>query len=133
AAFTRELRELNEEKEKLEKLRHSEKEWLRKGILATQDYIKRELDVVEVEKESFAATMRHEQLVLSEKARNEHSQLIRAFELRRMDLEIDMHNKQEEIEKGLYRRERVNEEEREKELTRISNLREVVEKEIQEM
>lgn len=133
ASITKELREIDEEKEKLAKLQHSEEERLKKEKLATQDYIQRELENVRLEKESFAALMKHEQSVLSENAQNEHSQLLREFELRRRDLEIDLQNKQEEMEKQLQEREKAFEGERERELGNISYLKGVVRREMDEM
>lgn len=129
----RDLRQIVEEKEKLEKLQHSEEERLRKEKHAMQDHIRGQLEALEQEKESFAATMRHEQSVLSEKAQNERSQMLQEFELQRKDLETDLQNKREEMEKHLQERERAFEEERERERNNINHLNEVAERQWEEV
>ncbi|KAK9277409.1 hypothetical protein L1049_006952 [Liquidambar formosana] len=133
AEVTKELKEIERERENLEKLQYSEEERLKTEKLAMQDYIQRELEAVKLQKESFAATMKHEQFVLSEKARNEHSQMLQDFELQRRDLETDLQNRREELEKHLQGRERAFEEERERELNNISYLKEVSRREVDEM
>ncbi|KAI8024454.1 Protein CROWDED NUCLEI 1 [Camellia lanceoleosa] len=102
-----EKEEIDGEKEKVEKLQHSEEEQLQKERLVMQDYTQRESESVKLEKESFAAMMKHEQSVLSKKALSQHSQLLCEFEL--------------EFE------------EREKELTNISYLKGFFHKEMEEM
>ncbi|PSR88234.1 Protein CROWDED NUCLEI like [Actinidia chinensis var. chinensis] len=132
-SITRELKEIDEEKAKLEKMRHSEEEGLKKERLATQDYIQRELENVRLEKESFAALMKHDQSALSEKAENERRQLLHEFELRGRELETDLQNRQEEMEKQLIEKERALEVKREKELSNTNYLKGVVEREMEEM
>lgn len=132
-AVNKELRDISEQKEKFEKLRHSEEEKLEKDKLATQDFIQRELEALRVQKETYNATMRQEQSLLSEKARNEHGQLLHDFELRKRNLEMDLQNRQEEMEKNLREQEQAFEEEKEKELSNISYLKEVVRKDMEEL
>ena len=133
AAITKEMKELGEEREKIEKLQLSEEERLKKEKLAMEDHIQREFEAVRIEKESFAAIMKHEQVTLSEKAQNDHSQMLRDFELRKRDLEIEMQNRQDKIQKCLEEKERAFEEERERKLNNLNHLKEVAGQEIEEM
>ncbi|KAL2559355.1 Protein CROWDED NUCLEI 1 [Forsythia ovata] len=133
AKVTRELQQIEEQKVMIEKLKCAEEKKLNENKLATESYIRRELEALRLEKESFAATMRHEQLALSEKTQSEHDQLIHDFETRRADLEADMLNKQEEIEKNLEGRERAFKEQREKELGNISYLKDITRKDMEEI
>ncbi|KAF8399184.1 hypothetical protein HHK36_015049 [Tetracentron sinense] len=133
AEITKELKEVGEEKARFEKLKNSEEERLKNEKLATQDHIRNELEALRLEKESFAASMEHERSVISEKARNEHSQMLQDFELRKRELETDLQNRQEEMEKHQWERERSFEEERERELSNINYLREVARREMEEM
>nr|GMC87794.1 protein CROWDED NUCLEI 2 [Ipomoea batatas] len=133
AAVAKELENVREEKEMLEKLQHDEDERLRNKKTTTEEYIKRELEAIKIEKESFAAMMRQEKLMLSEKAENDYNQLLHGFEARRKDLETDLHNKQEEMERILQEKNRAFEEEKEKELSKLNYLKDVVNKEREEV
>ncbi|PIN25939.1 hypothetical protein CDL12_01353 [Handroanthus impetiginosus] len=133
AALTRDLQQLEQEKKMIEELNYSAEKQLKEDKKATEDYIKREMEALRLEKESFAATMKYEQLVLSEKAQHEHNQLLNDFETRSSDLEADMLNKQEEMERTLQERERALEEKMEKEYSNISHLKDVAQKEMDDV
>ncbi|KAF8389818.1 hypothetical protein HHK36_024337 [Tetracentron sinense] len=133
AQIAKELKEVIKEKEKLDKLKLSEEDRLKSEKLGTQDYIQRELEALRLEKESFAASMEHEQSVISEKSRSQHSQMLHDFDIRKRELETDMRNRQEEMEKQLCQRERAFVEERDGELKNINYLREVAQREMEEM
>lgn len=133
AELTRELQQLEQEKTRIGKMRSSIEKQLKEDKIATEDYIKRELEALRIEKELFAETMKHEQSMLSEKARHEHDQLLRDFETRTRDLEADMLNKQEEMERTRQEGERIFEDKTEKEHRNISRLKEVVQKEMEDM
>lgn len=133
AEVTRELQQLGEDKKTIEKLKHSLEKKLEEDKIATENYIKREVETLRLEKESFAATMKHEQSMLSEKASNEHNQLLHDFETRKRHLEAEMRDKQEEFEKSLHGRERAFEEKIEKERSNISYLKDVANKEMENM
>ncbi|KAH6797906.1 hypothetical protein C2S52_022460 [Perilla frutescens var. hirtella] len=133
AEVTRELQQLDEDKKMVEKMKHSLEKQLEEDKIATENYVKRELEVLRLEKESFAATMKQEQSMLSEKSRHEHNQLLHDFETRKRDLEADIQNKQEELEKSLQEREKAFEEKSEKEHSNISHLKEVVQREMENM
>ncbi|XP_017227000.1 nuclear matrix constituent protein 1-like [Daucus carota subsp. sativus] len=132
-ALSREIKLIGEEKEKFEKFRLSMEEKIKNDRLATEDYIRRELETLETEKETFATITRQEQSLISEKAELEYSQMLHEFELRRKDLEVDIQKKRDELESHMSEREREFEEEREKEHNNISRLKEVAQKDMEEL
>ncbi|KAH7516601.1 hypothetical protein FEM48_Zijuj10G0152400 [Ziziphus jujuba var. spinosa] len=131
--INREHEEIVKEKENFEKLRLLEEDRLKEEKRAVDDYIKRETENLKLEKDLFAAKMNDEKLALSEKAQFEHGQMVRDFDLQRRDLETDMENRKEEMEKILHERQRAFEDEREKEINNINYLKEVVQKEREEL
>ncbi|KAI3931256.1 hypothetical protein MKX01_040173 [Papaver californicum] len=133
AEITKELKQVREERERLEKLKQSEEERLKTEKLETHEYVQRELELLRLQKESFEADMEHERSVMSEKARTEREDMLRDFELRKRELEVNMQNRREEMEKELRDRERAFEEQRERDLNNINNLREVAEREMEDM
>ncbi|KAL3631309.1 hypothetical protein CASFOL_024293 [Castilleja foliolosa] len=133
AGLTRELQQLEKQKTMLEKLKELGNKQLEEQKIATEAYIKREKENLRLDQESFAATMKHEQSVLSEKARLEHNQLHREFETRKRNLEADMLNKEEEVKQTIQERERKFEEKLERENRNIARLKEQVEKEIEDV
>lgn len=131
--INKEQKKIAEEKEKFEKVWHSEEERLKKEERAMRDYVQRELEVIRLEKESFEATTRHEQLVLSEKANNDHRKMLEDFEMQRMNHETELLNRQDKMEKELQKRKRAFEEKRERVLNDISYLKDVAQREMQEI
>ncbi|GFP94568.1 putative nuclear matrix constituent protein 1-like protein [Phtheirospermum japonicum] len=133
AGLTRDLQQLEKEKKMLEKLKESGEKQLEAQKIATEAYIKREKENLRVDQESFAATMKHEQSELSEKARLEHNLLHHEFETRKRDLEADMLNKEEGMKQTIQEKERKFEEKLERENRNIARLKEQVEKEVEDM
>ncbi|KAM7510235.1 hypothetical protein LguiB_009110 [Lonicera macranthoides] len=133
AEIQKELESLTQQKEKLEKLKHAEEERLNNEKLETQNYVQRELESLKLAKDSFEATMEHEKSVMAEKIQNERTQMLRDFEVQKRELETEMQNTKEEMENRLNEREKLFEEERERELNNINYLREVAHREMEDM
>ncbi|KAL9427588.1 hypothetical protein AB3S75_029722 [Citrus x aurantiifolia] len=133
AEVEKELKKISEQTEKLEKEKLSVEERIKRDKHLAEDHIKREWEALEVAKESFKATMDHEQSMITEKAESERRQLLHDFELQKRKLESDMQNRQEELEKDLKEKERLFEEEKERELSNINYLRDIARKEMEEM
>jgi hypothetical protein len=127
----KELKEVTEKKEEAEKVKHSEEERLKNEKLANQEYIQRELEDLKLAKESFAAQMEQEKLAIAEKDESERSQMLHDLELRKRQLETDMQNQLEDKERDLREREKLFQEERERELDNINYLREVARREME--
>uniref|UniRef100_A0A803LAR6 Nuclear matrix constituent protein 1-like protein n=1 Tax=Chenopodium quinoa TaxID=63459 RepID=A0A803LAR6_CHEQI len=128
AEVERELKKLTEEKEKWEKWRHLEEERLRNESLVSQKKMESELKAFELEKGSFAAHMEYQKSLLSEREETEKRKMIDDLERKKRDLEIEMRKVIEEKEINLSERERLFEEEREKEQNNLNYLREIAER-----
>uniref|UniRef100_M4CJ26 Nuclear matrix constituent protein 1-like protein n=1 Tax=Brassica campestris TaxID=3711 RepID=M4CJ26_BRACM len=133
AEIETELKNLADQKEKLERNTHLEEERLRKEKQEAIDNMKREVETLEVAKAAFADTMEHERSVISKKAESERSQLLHDVEMLKRKLESDMQSKLEERERELQAKEKLFEEEREKELSNINYLRDVARREMTEV
>ncbi|KAG6618008.1 hypothetical protein I3842_Q135600 [Carya illinoinensis] len=131
AEIEKELKKVTEQNEEVEKLTHSEEERLKNEKLVTQEYIERELEDLKLAKESFAAQIDHEKLVNAEKAKSERMQMLHDLELQKRELETDMQNQMEEKEKNLHEREKLFQEEKERQLDNINYLREVARREME--
>ncbi|XP_038691296.1 protein CROWDED NUCLEI 1-like isoform X2 [Tripterygium wilfordii] len=129
----KELKSVIEQKEKFEKQTHYEEERLKSEKQLTQDYIKRELEALEAAKESFAASMEHDQSMMSEKVQCERNKFLHEFEILKTELETDLQHRREELEKQLHEKEKSFNEEKDRELGSINKLREVASREMEEM
>lgn len=129
----KEQKNVNDQKEDLEKLIHSEEERLKNEKAAAQDYVRREQEDLKLAKESFAAHVEHEKKVFSEQAQCERSQMLHDYEIQKRELETDMHNRLLEMEKQLREKEKSFEEEKERELDNINYLREVARRDMEEL
>lgn len=133
AEISREQSIVDAENEKFRKLQHTEEERLKREKQSMQDHIKKELQKFELEKESFSDTMRHEKLILSEKSKSDHAQMLQDFESQKRSLENEIQKKQEEMELDLQERERAFQQEMEREHNNITVLKDVTEKEWEEV
>ncbi|XP_004514409.1 protein CROWDED NUCLEI 1 isoform X2 [Cicer arietinum] len=133
ADVVKELKNVSQQKEEVLKLQQFEEEKLKNEKQSTEDYLKRELETLQSAKESFAAEMELEKSSLAEKAQNEKNQMLLDFELRKKELEADVQNQLEQKEKDLLERKKLFEEKRESELNNINFLREVANREMEEM
>ncbi|XP_065880190.1 nuclear matrix constituent protein 1 [Euphorbia lathyris] len=131
--LSKELKEITKEREKFEKLRHNEKEKMKKKKNKMEEYIQKEMEALRLEKESFELRKRHEQLALSEKAETLHDQMVQDFESQRISFGTDSRSRKEEMEKDLLERERSFKIRGEKELKDLMYLKEVAEKELEKI
>ncbi|KAL1812174.1 hypothetical protein ACET3Z_022239 [Daucus carota] len=132
AEYLRMQAQLKEEIKFFEKFKQSEEDRLKNDRLAMKDHVKRELETLELEKETFATKMRQEQSLISEKAQLERRQMLNEFEQRRKDLEVDLQKKREELEAHMSERERAFMEERERDYNNMNYLNEAAQKDVEE-
>ncbi|XP_010556395.1 PREDICTED: protein CROWDED NUCLEI 2 [Tarenaya hassleriana] len=133
ADFNKEQVKLAEEQAKFERFRLLEEERLKKEESALKDRIKHELDDIRLQKESFEANMEHERSALHEKAKLEHMKMFEDLESMRRNLETELQGKKEQSEKGLQEKVAKFEEKRMRELSEIDHLKQVMDREMEEM
>ncbi|KAK9050684.1 hypothetical protein SSX86_030345 [Deinandra increscens subsp. villosa] len=133
AQIKEELESVAAEREKMEKLNHLGEERLKNMRLETESYIERELNSLNLAKESFAANMEHEKSVLSEKYNSKESKMLHDFEVKKQELETELRKREMEIENRMREQVKSFEEEREKELANVKYLGEVANREMEEM
>lgn len=129
AEITRKQHDTDAERESLRQLQNSGEERLKREKQHMQDHLKKELEKLELEKESFRDSMKQDKLLLSEKVTNEKAQMVQDFESKTRNLENEIQKRQEEMEKDLQERERKFQEEMRRELDNINILKDVTEKE----
>ncbi|EPS61136.1 hypothetical protein M569_13662 [Genlisea aurea] len=122
-----------EQKSQLEKQIQSQEENLKNEKQENRLHVERELSILELSKETFAATMKHEKAELAERLQSERSQLINDFEKRKHELEAELQRKQEDLESRFSEKVKLFEEQKESELNDINYLREVARREMEEM
>ncbi|KAF9626146.1 hypothetical protein IFM89_031273 [Coptis chinensis] len=127
------LKQVNEEKNKIEKLKLHNEESLKNQNLVAQNHIRQKMEDLRLKKEAFEASMEHERLVLSEKTQNEQHDMLHDFELQKRNLELDIQNKFGKMEKSILDREKALTEEREQELHSIKHSREETSRAMKEM
>ncbi|KAL4385606.1 hypothetical protein GQ457_15G005490 [Hibiscus cannabinus] len=126
-------KQIDKEKEKFEKFQHSEQERLKQEESSMQDYISREMESVRLQKESFEATMKHERSILLEEAQNGRIKMFQDFEMQKMNLETDMQNRFDQMQKDLQERIDTFEEVKERELASMRFSKEDAEREVEEL
>ncbi|XP_050221041.1 nuclear matrix constituent protein 1 isoform X2 [Mercurialis annua] len=131
--LTKELNDFTEEREKFKKLQCAAEERLRKEEHAVKEDRQRVLEKVKAEKESFEAIKKHEQLDISKNAKTEHDLMLQDLEVQKSTLEADLISRREELEKGLRERERAFQLQRERELKQTKNIKEAVQKDLEEV
>ncbi|EEF36393.1 DNA double-strand break repair rad50 ATPase, putative [Ricinus communis] len=129
----KQLKSISEQREKFEKQKASEEERIKHEKQNVEDYVIREREALEIAKESFEANMEHERSALAEKALSERQQMLHEFELQKSELGNDLQIKQEGMEKVLQEKEKLFEEEKERELKNINFLRDLARREMEEM
>ncbi|WCJ25416.1 Nuclear matrix constituent protein 1 [Euphorbia peplus] len=133
AEIEKEVKSINEQKEKFEKQRASEEEIMRKRKQEVENFVKMEMDALDLAKESFEANMEHERSVQAEKARSERQQMLHELELQKSEFENDLQRRKDDVENVLQEKEKLFDEEKERELNNINFLRDVARREMEEM
>ncbi|KAL9226563.1 hypothetical protein vseg_002360 [Gypsophila vaccaria] len=128
AEIQRELYRLTDEREKWEKWRHMEEERLSRESLVSRKNIEADREALELDKESFDAYMEQEKALLSEREQAERRKNIDDFERQERDLDEELLKLFEEKEMHLRKRERLFEEERERERNNINNMKHIAER-----
>ncbi|KAK4789062.1 hypothetical protein SAY86_020381 [Trapa natans] len=125
-------RKIIDEKENFKKLQWSEEERLEKQKVEIKN-MKMELEALRMENESLNARMKHEELDLYQKAEDERKQMLQEFEAMKMDLEASLQNLKEEAEKDFLAREKELEMQRDAEIKKVNELKEVAQNELDEV
>lgn len=131
--ITREQKEVTAEKEKLRSLQISEKHRLQREEMTSRDNLKRELDGVKLQKESFEVDMETKKLALHENAKNKTSQLVQDLEKQKKNLDMELQRQEEEGERDFNERARTYEKRSQEELDNIKYAKKLAQREMEEV
>ncbi|CAN1241260.1 Protein CROWDED NUCLEI 1 [Linum perenne] len=133
AEIERALKKVKEQMENFEKQKLIEEERINHDRQSMDYYIKREFESLELAKESFKSKMEHELSMSTEKAQSDRNIMLHDIELQKSEIENSLQLKQEETIKHLQEKERLFEEEKERELKNLNYLRGVARREMEEL
>lgn len=133
AEIAKNLDQFSREREFFAKWKYDEEDKLKNERLEMESYIRRELEAHRLEQSAFESTMQHERSEMLEQAQREHDDIVRNFEIRSHELEADMQNRKEDMEKQLFSKERAFQDEKERTLSCINSIREQVQGEMDEL